>query len=134
MPGTAPDCEDSVGCTKDSCDEINDECVHTHSNGLCDNGDWCDGAETCDETLDCQAGSDPCLVTQWCEEGADVCIDYGEGDFEPDGDVDLADFQMFQQCFGQLGLGECQPGKMTGDGVIALDDLEQFVNQLSGPQ
>ena len=46
-----------------------------------------------------QAGSDSRLVTQWCEEGADTCHAYGDGDFEPDGDVDLHDFAKFQEVF-----------------------------------
>jgi len=59
---------------------------------------------------------------------------YGNGDFEPDGDVDLEDFHLFQQCFGEVAVGACEPGNLTGSDVIDLDDLEQFVNQLSGPQ
>ncbi len=136
VPGTAPDCTDTVGCTVDSCDELNDVCVNAPSNGLCDNGDFCDGAEFCDEFLDCQVGTDPCLLTQWCYEMDDQCVNYGDGDSEPDGDVDLVDFQIFQQCFGQLGLGDCQPANMAGDGIIGPEDIEAFAPALSasGPQ
>ena len=135
QPGTPPGCADTVGCTVDYCDEVNDECVNAPSNGLCDNGNWCDGTEICDALLDCQAGSDPCLGSQWCDDNADTCVEYGDGDFEPDGDVDLADFRAFQECFGQFGLGVCQPGNLTGDGTVDLNDYLLFSQSLeaSGP-
>ncbi|MBN1896962.1 MAG: dockerin type I repeat-containing protein [Candidatus Aenigmarchaeota archaeon] len=54
--GTPPVVDDGVTCTDDSCDEINDVIVNTPNNGNCDNELWCDGSETCDALLDCQAG------------------------------------------------------------------------------
>ncbi|MCP4246178.1 MAG: M6 family metalloprotease domain-containing protein [bacterium] len=41
--------------------------------GDCDDGLFCNGAETCDSVLDCQAGSDPC-PGQTCDEVNDVCV------------------------------------------------------------
>ena len=70
--GTAVDCDDGVGCTTDSCDEGTDSCDHAPDDGACDNGLFCDGAETCDPALDCQAGSDPC-PGESCDEVGDVC-------------------------------------------------------------
>ena len=123
-----------MNCTVDSCNEGTDQCDNIPDDTYCDNDLWCDGFETCDVELGCQSGSDPCLGTEWCAEGTDSCIPYGNGDFEPDGDVDLKDFHLFQQCFGEVADGACEPGNFTGGGVIDLDDLEQFVNQLNGPQ
>jgi hypothetical protein len=60
--GTPPVVDDGVGCTDDSCDEVNDVIVHTPNDGLCDNGAFCDGSETCDPVNDCQAGTPPCDV------------------------------------------------------------------------
>ena len=60
----------------------------------------------------------------------------GDGDFEPDGDVDLADFAAFQRCFAQSPIPTaCQPGNMNEDGAIDLADLDLFVGSLdaSGP-
>ncbi|MFC1890741.1 hypothetical protein ACFL4G_13405, partial [Thermodesulfobacteriota bacterium] len=57
--GTAPDCADAVSCTDDACNEDTDRCDHTGDDGLCDDGFWCNGAETCDEVNDCQAGVPP---------------------------------------------------------------------------
>ncbi|MFH0981009.1 MAG: hypothetical protein V2A79_05670, partial [Planctomycetota bacterium] len=81
----------------------------------------------------CQSGSPPCGVGAWCYEDGDACVTYGNGDFEPNGRVDLADFAAFQVCFGELGLGECQPGNLTGSGLVQLDDLAAFVSALTGP-
>jgi hypothetical protein len=80
VSGTAPDCDDSVGCTDDSCDEANDACVNTVNNANCDDGDWCNGAETCDATNDCQAGTsvdcdDAVACTDdSCDEANDTCV------------------------------------------------------------
>ena len=77
--GTAPDCGDGVSCTIDSCNESTDSCDNTPDNGACDNGLFCDGAETCSATLGCQAGTAPncddgvsCTVDS-CNEGSDSC-------------------------------------------------------------
>lgn len=55
--GTPVDCGDGVECTLDACDEAIDACGHTPSHAVCDNGLYCDGQETCDALLDCQAGT-----------------------------------------------------------------------------
>ena len=77
--GTPVSCDDGVSCTVDSCDEGTDSCGSTADDGLCDNGLFCDGAETCDAVLDCQAGTAPncndgvdCTVDS-CNEGTDSC-------------------------------------------------------------
>ncbi len=57
QPGTAPNCNDGVGCTNDSCNEATNSCDNVASNASCDNGLFCDGVETCDAVLDCQAGT-----------------------------------------------------------------------------
>ena len=70
-------------------------------------------------------------------EGTADVVPYGSGDLQPsgggDGDVDLADFAVFQICFGELGVGDCAAGNMTGSGSIDLSDLEEFVDALTGP-
>jgi hypothetical protein len=72
-PGAPPVCDDGVGCTVDACNEGSDSCDNVPDDGLCDNGLFCDGAEACDPTLDCQPGSDPCAPLA-CDEGGDVCV------------------------------------------------------------
>ena len=70
--GTTVDCGDGVGCTTDGCNEGTDACDHTPSDVACDDGVYCNGAETCHATLDCQTSIDPC-VGQVCDEGGDRC-------------------------------------------------------------
>ncbi len=136
---------DPVDCSafNDTCNEASCDSVGTNGNcdimtpinigGSCTDGDYCNGEETCDALGVCQAGPEPCLATEWCHESTDACIEYGLGDSEPDGDVDLADFRVFQTCFGELGLNECQASNLTGEGVIDLDDYEEFAAVLDGP-
>ncbi|MEE8311309.1 MAG: kelch repeat-containing protein, partial [Candidatus Binatia bacterium] len=57
--GTAPVADDGIGCTDDSCDELNDIIVNTVNDGNCDDGLFCNGSETCDAAADCQAGTAP---------------------------------------------------------------------------
>ena len=74
MPGTPVTVDDGVGCTDDSCDEINDLIVNALNDGLCDNGAFCDGLETCDAVSDCQAGTAPCdSANETCDEVGDIC-------------------------------------------------------------
>jgi len=41
----------------DTCDEVNDACVNTPDDASCDDGNVCNGAETCDPVNDCQPGT-----------------------------------------------------------------------------
>jgi hypothetical protein len=78
--GTAPSLDDGVGCTVGSCDEATDTVVQTPTDSLCDNGLFCDGAETCDAVLDCQAGTAPSLddgvgcTVGSCDEATDTVV------------------------------------------------------------
>jgi hypothetical protein len=71
--GTAPSCDDGVGCTADTCNEGSDSCDSTASDALCDNGLFCDGAETCDAVADCLPGTAPDCDGLGCNEAADAC-------------------------------------------------------------
>jgi cysteine-rich repeat protein len=77
---TPVDCGDGAGCTIDACDEVGDSCLNTPNDANCDNGLYCDGAETCHATLDCQAGTAPTLddgiacTDDRCDEGADAVL------------------------------------------------------------
>jgi hypothetical protein len=72
--GTAPNCNDSISCTVDSCNESTDSCNHVATNSLCDNGLFCDGSETCSATLGCLAGTAPCPGGTTCDESNDICV------------------------------------------------------------
>ncbi|TFH25223.1 MAG: hypothetical protein E4H03_01420 [Myxococcales bacterium] len=78
-PGTAPDIDDGVPCTVDECDEATDTFVHTPVDALCEDGEFCNGVETCDATTGCEpAGAIDCndgvgCTTDLCDEAGDVC-------------------------------------------------------------
>lgn len=79
--GSPNTCNDNVGCTIDTCDEVNDVCVHTPENNLCDNYQWCDGSEFCHPTAGCQSGTPPncssdgiaCTINDFCNEALNRC-------------------------------------------------------------
>ena len=79
LAGAAPDCDDAVGCTADSCNEGTDVCGNLPQDATCDNGDWCDGAETCDAQIGCRAGVAPSCddgvgcTADSCDEANDAC-------------------------------------------------------------
>ena len=77
------DCDDFVACTVDTC--VAPVCENTPDDDLCDNGLFCDGLETCDPELDCQAGESPCL-TPYCRESDDRCVDCLQNSHCEDGD------------------------------------------------
>jgi hypothetical protein len=74
QPGTPPSCDDSVPCTKDSCDPATGACVHAINNVACDDGLACNGLESCDAKLGCVTAPPP-----KCDDGVactqDVCIE-----------------------------------------------------------
>ena len=81
MPGRPPlDCDDSIACTTDSCEEESFSCIHIGNDQLCDNNLDCDGAETCrpgegcvpGEPVDCSDGV-ACTVDVCEENGGQSC-------------------------------------------------------------
>ena len=133
--GACGDPADTDCDNPDTCDGAGN-CVDNHEpdTAVCEDGVFCNGIDTCSAGVCAQHAGDPCNLDEWCYEAGDACISYGNGDFEPDGDVDLQDFAEFQMCFGQIGLGPCAPGKMIGGGIINLHDLVVFEGVLGGPQ
>ncbi len=76
--GTAPTADDGIACTDDSCDEVSDVIVNTANNANCDDAAFCNGSETCDAALGCQAGTSPCIdgvacTVDACDENSDNC-------------------------------------------------------------
>ncbi len=136
VAGTAVDCDDGVACTTDLCYEPFESCLHLPDAAACDDGLFCTGAETCDaEAGRCVSSGDPCVDVSgtWCCESCEACEAYGTGDFDADGDVDLADGARFQACMGQSAPGPCSPGNLAGDGLIGLADYVAFERLLTGP-
>ncbi len=107
--GMAPNCNDGVSCTDDSCNEGTDSCDNVANDANCDNGLWCDGAETCDAVNDCQAGTPVdcndgvgCTVDS-CNEGTDSC------DNTPD-DGSCSNGQFCDGVETCDPVADCQPG------------------------
>ena len=124
--GTPPVVDDGVGCTADSCDEVNDVVVNAPDDGSCDNGQFCDGAETCDPINDCQSGSAPCQSGESCNEVFDIC-----GECLADADCDNGQFcDGVESCDGPTGT--CQPGTppVVEDGISCTADSCDEVNDV----
>lgn len=81
--GVDIDCSDGIACTDDSCNEDTDECEHAANDENCDDGLFCNGAETCDSAngepqTGCRAGTEPCpdgipCTSDDCDDVSDVC-------------------------------------------------------------
>ena len=81
------DCDDAVACTVDRCDLAAVACVHSPDDGLCDDGSFCNGAEWCDQTGGCQAGTPPdcddgvdCTEDE-CDDDAQACAHTADSEF-----------------------------------------------------
>ena len=71
--GTA-ECDDGVGCTDDSCDEVNDTCINAANDAYCpDDGQFCTGIEYCDTITDCDSTGNPCQAEETCNDVNDTC-------------------------------------------------------------
>jgi hypothetical protein len=85
LPGVPVDCNDSVDCTTDSCNEANDTCIHTPASTICDDGQFCNGNEVCDPINGCQPGTSVdcpddgtfCNGAESCDEANDTCVSSG---------------------------------------------------------
>ncbi|MBU1220084.1 hypothetical protein KKF97_09715, partial [Myxococcota bacterium] len=124
QPGTPPVVDDGVACTDDVCDENLDVVVHTPNNALCDDGLFCNGAETCDAVNDCQPGTPPVVndnvacTDDVCDENLDMVIHTPNNALCDDG--------LF--CNGAEtcdALNGCQPGipPVVNDNVSCTDDV-----------
>ncbi|MCH7870986.1 MAG: S8 family serine peptidase [Planctomycetes bacterium] len=121
--GTAVDCSDGIGCTDDSCNEVTHSCDSTANNANCDDGLFCNGSETCDSALDCQAGiavncDDGVGCTDdSCNEGTDSC-DNVANDASCDNGVFCDGAETCDAVF------DCQGGSPPScdDGVGCTDD------------
>ncbi|MEE2779151.1 MAG: hypothetical protein VYE15_01410, partial [Myxococcota bacterium] len=59
VSGDPPDASDGLDCTLDACDESSGGFTHLPLDSACDDGLVCNGLETCDADLGCQAGISP---------------------------------------------------------------------------
>jgi hypothetical protein len=78
--GSARDCTDGNVCTDDACNELSDACEPLNNTTGCDDGVFCNGADTCSAGVCSQHPGDPCdgadgdgNCAETCDEGADNC-------------------------------------------------------------
>jgi|GEM_PF-798947 len=77
--GTPPDCDDGVDCTVDSCDTASAACLHARDDSVCDDGQFCNGAESCSIRDGCIHGTAPNCDDDidnnldLCNEANDLC-------------------------------------------------------------
>jgi hypothetical protein len=82
--GTAVNCDDGRSCTQDACSDSLADCTHTPQNLACDDGLYCNGAETCSVTgptpSGCLSGTPPACASDGiactvdaCDEGTKTC-------------------------------------------------------------
>ena len=72
--GPPLDCDDDNICTDDGCDP-DTGCVQVDNTARCDDGQFCNGVETCAPAGDCIAGDPPCAVEFLCDEALDTCAE-----------------------------------------------------------
>ncbi len=130
--GTAPNCDDGVTCTDDSCNETTDSCDNLANDANCDDGLYCNGTETCDAALDCQAGADPCASSNpniICDESLDACVDTCTFDCNFNVAVDTGDYSYFLSCFGEyINPGDtCECADYNGNGAGDTGDYGGFL-------
>ncbi|MGB2986799.1 MAG: hypothetical protein WBE26_13080 [Phycisphaerae bacterium] len=71
--GEDRNCDDSVGCTDDSCNEGTDSCDNVANDTLCPDDDlFCNGNEYCHPENDCDHTGNPCGGP--CDEEFDRCL------------------------------------------------------------
>ncbi len=107
-------------CATTSCPQplgaccVNGNCIPNQTEVNCSGfgGSW-EGAFT-----DC-GPPDPCAAAP--------------GDGDEDGDVDLADFMLFQACHGASATGTCAAFDLNDDDAIDNTDLDLFIAALTGP-
>jgi hypothetical protein len=81
-------CSDGNACTVDHFNDCEEEgCIPEADRPplFCDDGDYCNGIETCDPATGCQDGVDPCQAPLLCDEPNARCVDCLQDSDCPDG-------------------------------------------------
>ena len=110
IAGEAPQVDDGFECTADSCDEDADVVLHEPDDAVCDDGDACNGLESCDPAQGCVDGKavvcddDNFCTTDICNAGKCLFAPDNEGVPCDDGD----------ECTSG---NHCAAGKCVYDGV-----------------
>lgn len=119
---TGPD--DGVPCTTFACSEETRGCAQIANNDVCDDGQFCNGQETCNPTSGCQAGTPvtcaggdvSCVVGQ-CSENLKSCTQFPDSSKCDDGSF----CDGYEYCDPSLGCQSTQPPCF--DNVGCTDDI-----------
>eukprot|EP00579_Thalassiosira_antarctica_P009866 CAMPEP_0201916614 /NCGR_PEP_ID=MMETSP0903-20130614/6206_1 /ASSEMBLY_ACC=CAM_ASM_000552 /TAXON_ID=420261 /ORGANISM="Thalassiosira antarctica, Strain CCMP982" /LENGTH=1007 /DNA_ID=CAMNT_0048452479 /DNA_START=32 /DNA_END=3051 /DNA_ORIENTATION=+ len=112
VAGTAVTCGDTIACTVDFCTPSTGLCTSSPNHLLCDDGEYCNGAETCDTVNGCQDAS-PIICSSpmpFCSEPLDQCVkclsnsDCDDGDMCNGGET----CNVSGQCIGGTPI-DCNP-------------------------
>lgn len=109
--------DDGIPCTIDACNPANGTVTHTPDNSVCDDGLWCNGQETCDVLLGCQAGTPPTIddgnscTDDSCDEINDQVLNVNNNDPCDDGDP----FTINDQCINGICVGTPIGNVWTGN-------------------
>ena len=127
-------CDDGLSCTIDTCDEVNDTCNNTADNTLCDDGIFCNGAETCNAVIGCQDGTPPVIddgvscTDDSCSDDTEMVVNVANNANCDDGDTCTID-----SCDPSLGCQTepdpapvCQPTQVAGQ-LLPLDSTSLFL-------
>lgn len=69
----ASQCDDGIACTVNTCSGTG-RCTYVPNNNACtSDGQFCNGAEICDESLGCMPAGSPCWDPPSCDEAGDHC-------------------------------------------------------------
>ena len=117
VAGTPVNCNDSVDCTTDSCNEGMDRCDNTPNNAACSDGLFCNGNEVCDQQNGCVAGTPVscaddglfCNGTESCNEASDSCVSSGDPCTTP-GTICNEETNSCEQAPGCEADAECDDG------------------------
>jgi hypothetical protein len=101
------DCDDTEVCTKDRC--VAGSCVYTNQGGACDDGLFCNGADSCLGGACSGHAGDPC-GGQICDELGDVCVDCFVDPDCDDGDVCTDDACVGGTCEWTVNTAPCDDG------------------------
>ena len=130
------DCSDGVDCTLDSCSQETGLCQHEPQDAFCDDGQFCNGPETCQVLSGCVTGTAPncddgytCTLDE-CVEDLDVCRHVADAGLCADDDPCTENLCDPEDAEDESGCSwpDAPDGTACGDGFTCLGGQCQEVD------
>ncbi len=102
------DCDDGNGCTNNTC--AAGVCQTANNTAACDDGLFCNGADTCSGGSCSTNAGDPCTLPDLCSEGLDACVECLVDTDCNDANVCTTDQCSGGTCFNTPNLLACDDG------------------------